>query len=78
MQYYNITYINQIIHYELDKVISPFCYKQMKERSVIIERYWEKQCLDNNHHVIVCTNCGQVDGYELMKNFAASMITIIK
>ena len=55
----------------MDKVISPFCYKQMKERSVIIERYWEKQCLDNNHHVIVCTNCGQVDGYELMKEFCS-------
>ena len=44
----------------------------------MVEKCWEKQCLGNEDHVIVCTNCGQVDGYELMKEFVASMITSVK
>ena len=63
--------IDQIIHGELDKVISPFCYKQIKERSVIAEKCWEEQCFENKDHVIVCTDCGQVDGYEPMKEFCS-------
>ena len=47
------------------------CYKQIKERSVIVEKCWEKQCLENKDHVILCTNCGQVDGYEPMKEFCS-------
>ena len=63
--------IDEVIHGELDKVISPFCYKQIKERSVIAEKCWEEQCFENKHHVIVCTDCGQVDGYEPMKEFCS-------
>ena len=62
-------YCHKIIHVESDGVIC--CYKQVKERSVMVEKYWEKQCLENEDHVIVCTNCGQVDGYELMKEFCS-------
>ena len=36
-------YCNRMVHDKLDKVISPFCYKQTLERSVILEKCWEKQ-----------------------------------
>lgn len=41
----------------------PFCYEQINERSVITENCCDKQWLDNKDHVIVCTNCEQVDSY---------------
>ena len=60
-------YCTEIIRDELDKVISPLCYKQTKELSVIVEKCWEKQCSENKYHVIVCTNCGHEVGCERMK-----------
>ena len=45
-------YCNKIIRDELDKVISPLWYKQIKERSVIEEKCWEKQSLENKDYVI--------------------------
>ena len=53
----------KIIHDELDEVMCPFCYEQINERSVITENCCDKQWLDNKDHVIVCTNCEQVDSY---------------
>ena len=60
-------YCNKIIQDELDEVMCPFCYKQIKERSVVVEKCWEKLSLESKDYAIVCTNCGQVDSYEPMK-----------
>ena len=50
-------YCYLIIHDELDELLCPSCYKQMKERSVLLEKCWDKQCLENEYHVIVFTSC---------------------
>lgn len=73
-------YYSKMIHDELYKVISHFCWKQIRERSVILEKCHEKQCLENKDHLIVCTNCGQGNSYEPMKEFCmiSSMITRVK
>ena len=69
--YYNIMYSNKIVHDELDEVMCPFCYEQMNERLVITKNYFDKQWLENKDHVIFCINCGQVDGYQPMKEFCS-------
>ena len=56
-------YCYEIIHVESDEVIR--CYKQIKELSV------SRKMLMENNHVIVGTNCGQVDGYEPVKEFCS-------
>ena len=56
-------YCNKIIHDKLDEAMCFFCYEQINERSVITDNCWYKQMPENKDHVIVCTNCGQVDGY---------------
>ena len=68
MKYYNIMYSNKIVHVELNEVIR--CYQQIKERSMIVEKCWEKQCSENKDHVIACTNCEQ-DGNKPMKEFCS-------
>ena len=60
-------YCNKIIQDELDEVMCPFCYGKIKERWVVVEKCWEKLSLESKDFAIVCTNCGQVDGYEPMK-----------
>ena len=47
----------------------PFCFKQIKERLAIVEKCWEKRCLENKDYVIVFTNCGKVDEFEPIKEF---------
>ena len=42
-----------------------------KSRIVIVEKCWEKRCLDNKDHVIVCTNCGKVDDFQPIKEFCS-------
>ena len=44
-----------------------FCYRKIKERSIVVEKCWEKLSLKSKHCAVVCTNSGQVDGYEPMK-----------
>ena len=61
-------YSNKIVHVELNEVIR--CYQQIKERSMIVEKCWEKQCSKNKGHVIVCTNCEQ-DGNKPMTEFCS-------
>ena len=60
-------YCNKIIQDELDEVMCPFCHRQIKERSIVVEKCWEKLSLESKDYAIVCTNCGQVDSYEPMK-----------
>ena len=35
----------------------------------MVEKCWEKRCLENKDYVIVCTNCGKVDDFEPIKEF---------
>ena len=49
----------------------PFCNKQIKEQSVIIEKFCDDQCLENKDHVIVCINCRQIDGYDSIEEFCS-------
>ena len=60
-------YCNKIIQDELDEVMCPFCHRQIKEQSVVVEKCWEKLSLESKDYAIVCANFGQVDGYEPMK-----------
>ena len=55
----------------------PFFYKQIKERSVMVEKCWETQCLENKDWL-----CALIVGKSMTlnqsKSFVASMITIAK
>ena len=62
-------YCNKVIQDELNEVMCPFCYKRIKERSVIVEKCWGKQRLENKDHVIVMT-------VNQSKSFVASIITM--
>ena len=47
----------------------PFCFKQIKERLAIVEKFWEKRCLENKDYVNTCTNCEKFDDFEPIKEF---------
>ena len=52
LKYYNIVYCDKWIHDELDEVMCPFCDKQIKERSVIVEKLLTSRWLWPNERVL--------------------------
>ena len=64
-------YCNKIIHDEWEDIVCPFCYKQIKKRSVIPVKCWDEQQLENKDHKMVYINYGQIDGYDPMHEFCS-------
>ena len=52
-------YCNKIIHDEWEDIVYPFCYKQIKKRSVIPVKCWDEQQLENKDHKMVYINYGK-------------------
>ena len=63
--YYIVRYCNKIIYDELEDIICPLCYKQIKEQTVkkwnvAMNSAWKTEIM----RLFALINCGQGDGYD--------------